>query len=36
MSRTFNVAGPNKPDLHYTLDPEQRLPMLRALIERQH
>jgi len=33
MPRTFNVAGPNQPDVHYTLDPEPRLPELRALIE---
>jgi hypothetical protein len=36
MSRAFNVAGPNKPDLHYTLDPESRLPSLRRLIEQQN
>ncbi len=33
MSRRFNVAGPNQPDIHYTLDSESRLPGLRALIE---
>jgi hypothetical protein len=32
MPRTFNVAGPNQPDIHYTLDPESRLPNLRTLI----
>jgi hypothetical protein len=36
MPRTFNVAGPNKPDIHYTLDPEPRLPILRTLIEQQN
>ena len=36
MPRTFNVAGPNKPNLHYTLDPEPRMPELRPLIEQQN
>jgi len=36
MVRTFNVAGPNKADLHYTLDPESRLPELRRLIDQQN
>jgi hypothetical protein len=36
MSRAFNVAGPNEPALHYTLDPEQRLPELRKLVEQQN
>lgn len=35
MARRFNTAGPNRPELHYTLDPEARLPMLRRLIENQ-
>jgi hypothetical protein len=33
MPRRFNIAGPNQPDIHYTLDPEPRLPGLRALVE---
>jgi len=33
MPRRFNTAGPNQPDIHYTLDPEPRLPGLRALID---
>jgi hypothetical protein len=33
MSRQFNVAGPNQPDIHYTLDSESRLPNVRALID---
>jgi hypothetical protein len=33
MPRRFNTAGPNQPDIHYTLDPEPRLPGLRMLIE---
>jgi hypothetical protein len=33
MPRRFNTAGPNQPDIHYTLDPESRLPGLRTLIE---
>jgi len=36
MPRHFNVAGPNKPDIHYTLDPESRLPSLRTLIDQQN
>jgi hypothetical protein len=36
MPRTFNIAGPNEPELHYTLDPEPRLPELRKLIEQQN
>ncbi|MBI4605741.1 MAG: ATP-binding protein [Planctomycetes bacterium] len=35
MARAFNVAGPNKPEIHYTLDPEPRLPGLRGLIDQQ-
>lgn len=35
MPRKFNVAGPNKPDIHYTLDPEPRLAGIRDLIEGQ-
>ncbi len=35
MPRRFNTAGPNRPELHYTLDPEARLPELRRLIENQ-
>ena len=33
MPRRFNTAGPNQPDIHYTLDSEPRLPELRTLIE---
>lgn len=33
MPKHFNTAGPNQPDIHYTLDPESRLPDLRALID---
>jgi hypothetical protein len=36
MPRTFNIAGPNNPQIHYTLDPESRLPGLRTLIEEQN
>jgi len=36
MSRSFNVAGPNKTEIHYTLDPESRLPELRRLIDQQN
>lgn len=35
MSRHFNTAGPCRPDLHYMLPPERRLPGVRALIEAQ-
>lgn len=35
MPRAFNVAGPNKPDIHYTLAPLRRLPVLLRLIEQQ-
>jgi len=35
MARTFNVTGQNKPGIHYTLDPEPRLPELRTLIDQQ-
>ncbi len=35
MARRFNTAGPNRLDLHYTLNPEARLPMVRGLIENQ-
>jgi len=33
MSRTFNVAGPNQSDIHYTRNPEGRLSDLRPLID---
>ncbi len=36
MPRSFNTAGPNKPEIHYTLDPEMRMPGLRELIEKQN
>lgn len=35
MPRHFNTAGPCKPDLHYMLPPERRLPGVRALIDAQ-
>ena len=35
MPRSFNTAGPNRPELHYTLDPEMRLPIVRELVEKQ-
>jgi AAA+ ATPase superfamily predicted ATPase len=34
--RFFNTAGPCRPDRHYMLPPEKRLPSLRQLIEREH
>lgn len=35
MTRFFNTAGPCKPDLHYMLPPERRLPDVRRLIDQQ-
>ncbi len=35
MARYFNTAGPCRPDLHYMLPPERRLPEVRTLIEQQ-
>ena len=35
MERYFNTAGPCRPDLHYMLPPEDRLPGVRRLIEQQ-
>lgn len=35
MPRTFNTAGPCKPDIHYTVPCEHRIPGLRALIATQ-
>lgn len=35
MARFFNTAGPCRPELHYMLPPERRLPELRGLIDRQ-
>ncbi len=35
MPRQFNIAGPNRPEIHYTLDSESRLPRLRTLIASQ-
>jgi hypothetical protein len=35
MARFFNTAGPCRPDLHYMLPAEARLPDLERLIERQ-
>ena len=34
--RFFNTAGPCRPDRHYMLPAEKRLPSLRQLIEREH
>ncbi|MFQ5627127.1 MAG: ATP-binding protein [bacterium] len=36
MPKSFNTAGPNKPDIHYTLEPEARLPIARELIDKQN
>ena len=36
MPRSFNVAGPCKPDIHYLLPPLRRLPELRRLIDGQN
>jgi hypothetical protein len=35
MTRHFNTAGPCKPELHYMLATERRLPELRAVIDAQ-
>ncbi len=35
MPRTFNTAGPCRPEIHYMLPPERRLPGVRALIDQQ-
>ena len=35
MPRTFNTAGPCRPEIHYMLPPERRLPSVRALIDQQ-
>lgn len=35
MGRFFNTAGPCKDDIHYTLDPMQRLSSVRGLVEQQ-
>lgn len=35
MSRFFNTAGPCRPDKHYMLSPEVRLPEVRRLVERE-
>ena len=35
MARFFNTAGPCRPELHYMLPPERRLPELSRLIDRQ-
>ena len=32
MERFFNTAGPNKPDLHYTIDPLRRIDEIDALV----
>ncbi len=35
MARFFNTAGPCRPELHYMLPAERRLPELRGLIDQQ-
>jgi hypothetical protein len=37
MDKFFNTAGPNKPDIHYTLPPKDRMnwPELSGLIAAQ-
>ncbi len=35
MPRRFNTAGPNKPEIHYTLPALRRLPQVRELIDEQ-
>ena len=37
MEKQFNTAGPNKPDIHYTLTPSDRInwPELSGLIDAQ-
>ncbi|NJL26736.1 MAG: ATP-binding protein [Thermoanaerobaculia bacterium] len=35
MTRYFNTGGPCRPELHYMLPPEQRLPGVRRLIDQQ-
>lgn len=35
MSRHFNTAGPCKPELHFMLPPDRRLPGVRELIDQQ-
>jgi hypothetical protein len=35
MARFFNTAGPCRPEMHYMLQPEQRLPGLRHLVDQQ-
>jgi hypothetical protein len=35
MARFFNTAGPCRPELHYMLPPERRLPEFRRLVEQQ-
>jgi hypothetical protein len=35
MARFFNTAGPCRPELHYMLPPERRLPELPGLIDQQ-
>ncbi|MBI2570322.1 MAG: AAA-like domain-containing protein [Candidatus Schekmanbacteria bacterium] len=34
MRRFFNTAGPCRPDMHYMLPPERRIPEVRELIDR--
>jgi hypothetical protein len=33
MSRFFNTAGPNKEDMHYTLEPTERLGNIRQMVD---
>lgn len=36
MSRSFNITGPCRPEIHYTLLPTVRLPNIERLIEQQN
>ena len=36
MTKWFNTAGPCKPDIHYTLTTNERLPQLKRLIDQQN
>src|SRR4051794_26040210 len=35
MSRTFNIAGPCKPDIHYMLPTLRRIPTVRQIVDDQ-
>ncbi|NJL28836.1 MAG: hypothetical protein HC897_13565, partial [Thermoanaerobaculia bacterium] len=36
MPKFFNTAGPCRPEWHYMLPPERRLPGVRGLIDQRH